>query len=336
MRQLHPDFIDDLNNGCLYPILDRVRHDHTLMLAIRGDYINIYYRGGNLLKLVKKDGERRYQPFFDKKYIGLKNDELRTQVDSAWIDTSTAATVWVQRFCHLKQEMDLFFARKQKDEREFQQLILRENNFSRLANDTEVFFTDIEYAQDAAAAGGRPAFRFDMLGVQWLASDRRQTHAGRCRPVLVEVKYGDAALGGNAGLLKHYRDIAGYLQAHRTALVDLLNAQLGQLQDLELLGVKKNEMRLRVDPEAKPIVVFVLANSNPRSGKLAGELARLREAIDQAGPEADFDLRFFVSSFAGYAMHERNLFSLDEFEPLLAQLRNDRERPAAREAAEAS
>jgi hypothetical protein len=53
MRQLSGNFYDDLisDNGLLHPLLERLKQDHTLMPAIRGKYINIYYRGGNILKV---------------------------------------------------------------------------------------------------------------------------------------------------------------------------------------------------------------------------------------------------------------------------------------------
>ena len=43
--------MQDLSAGYLKPVLDRVKSDQTLMLAIRDGYINVYYRGGSLLKL---------------------------------------------------------------------------------------------------------------------------------------------------------------------------------------------------------------------------------------------------------------------------------------------
>jgi len=43
MREPSQVFMDDLLNpgGLLHPILERVKQDHTLMLSIREDYINI-------------------------------------------------------------------------------------------------------------------------------------------------------------------------------------------------------------------------------------------------------------------------------------------------------
>lgn len=327
MRCLDAEFMDDLQNGCLAPILKRVKKDHTLMLAIRGGYINIYYRGGNLLKLSKAKNARRYEPFFDPKYIISGNAGLQ-----AWIEDNTRpispeadATPWVEKFCELKQEMDIFLAEKNKDEREFQQLIVRENNFSRLANETEYFFTDIEYTSprasdtDASPIAGR-GFRFDMLGVEWLASDRKHAKAGQCRPVIVEVKYGDGALGGSAGLAKHLQDIRAFLDSSRNELVDTLNDQLTQLQQLELLGIRKNDMQLRASLEKRPLVIFVIANSNPRSDKLKAQVAELGILLGNDDP--GFDLVFFVAHFAGYAMHSDSLLDLASFSCRLEEAGN--------------
>jgi hypothetical protein len=52
-HKLSKEFLDDLVNPCglLRPLLERIKEDHTLMLAIRNNWINIYYRGGSALKV---------------------------------------------------------------------------------------------------------------------------------------------------------------------------------------------------------------------------------------------------------------------------------------------
>jgi hypothetical protein len=50
-RGLSPTFLNDLQSGILAPVVQRMRDDRTLCLELRGDYVNIYYRGGNLLRL---------------------------------------------------------------------------------------------------------------------------------------------------------------------------------------------------------------------------------------------------------------------------------------------
>jgi hypothetical protein len=62
MRGLSEKFMNDLSEskGTLSPILNRIKNDHTLMLAITCGYANIYYRGGNILKITER---RRLQDY---------------------------------------------------------------------------------------------------------------------------------------------------------------------------------------------------------------------------------------------------------------------------------
>ena len=51
VRKLNDDFIVALKEGVLSPLLALVKSDSSLCLELRGDYINVYYRGGNLMKV---------------------------------------------------------------------------------------------------------------------------------------------------------------------------------------------------------------------------------------------------------------------------------------------
>ena len=68
MRRLSSQFMNDLNTGFLAPFRDRVIADRSLCLEIREDYVNIYYRGGNLLRISKTPTS--YVAFFDPEYAG--------------------------------------------------------------------------------------------------------------------------------------------------------------------------------------------------------------------------------------------------------------------------
>jgi hypothetical protein len=199
MRELSKCFLDDLTaeDGLLRPILERVKRDHTLMLAIRDGYINIYYRGGNLLKLTCNGMAHSYKASFDPEY-DKSGQLLRSDLPEA-ITRAEHVRVWLDELPHLKQIMDFFFSDHNKSEREFQQLVVRENNYSRISNETEYFITDIEFADSSIRA------RFDMLAIRWLASERKDRR--KCRAALMEMKYGDQALDGKAGLLDHLRHV---------------------------------------------------------------------------------------------------------------------------------
>ena len=73
-RIISNNFINDLENGVLRNILKYVKSDTTLAMEIRKDGINIYYRGGSLLK-IKEVGENQYNGYFDKNYIKTENNQ---------------------------------------------------------------------------------------------------------------------------------------------------------------------------------------------------------------------------------------------------------------------
>ena len=50
-RALSPALMQSLETGLLAPLAERVRGDHTLYLALRGEGLNLYYRGANLMRV---------------------------------------------------------------------------------------------------------------------------------------------------------------------------------------------------------------------------------------------------------------------------------------------
>ena len=284
------------------------------MMAIRDDYLDVYYRGGRLLNLVRNGDS--YKAQFDEEYD--KGGYLSLEDLPGEISTPEQMKKWVDAFPSLKHVMDIHFGEKNKLEREFQQAVVRENNFSSISNETEYFITDIEYTEP-----GKTEARFDMLGLRWPANER--THPKNCRPVLIEMKYGDGALEGESGLSKHLTDIDRCFSDPnwREGLVRTINLQFRQLRELDLVrfGSNGNTNEVEIQPDARPEVVFLLANSNPRSSQLETAV----EKIANEESEAEFDLRFFASTFAGYGMHRGNMLTTEQFRALLQQFRNPSE-----------
>jgi hypothetical protein len=307
MRGISEEFMNDLSKpeGKLHPILERVKKDHTLMLAIREGYINIYYRGGNILKVTKDDC--LYRTFFDTQYAKsgqhIANSEIviRNQGDSHEL-----ASCLMER----KTVMDEYFASGSKTtEREFQQLVARENNNSSISSESEYFVSDIEVAVPYLG-------RFDIIAIRWLARDRKT--GNRCRAALIEMKYGDKALENDAGLLKHLKDMDAFISDKKqyTNLLQTMESQFNQLDELGLLSFNKgtSNAKVKLNPENKPEVIFILANHNPRSSKLYDILNDAE--FDKYEHSELFDLRFYVASFAGYGLHADSMRTLAEFRKL--------------------
>jgi hypothetical protein len=309
LRRLPQSFISDLKNegGILRPLLVRVRQDDTLLLSIRDGYINTYYRGGSLARISYK-ANGTYKAFFDRRY-NKTDTPLPALPDT--IKNLGDTNIWIAAFPKIKEMMDISFSINNKPEREFQQLIARENNRSTISNETEYFVTDIEFADSSIGA------RFDLLAVRWLASQRRNND--ECLPALIELKYGDGTLGGNAGLIKHLEDVSRILSDREKyeSILQTMQVQFEQLDELGLVKFKKpsQSKNININSQMKPQVIVVLANHNPRSKKLLDIIDSPK--IKELNSLSIFDLKFFAVKFAGYGFHQDCMASLEEFQTLL-------------------
>lgn len=298
MRALNEQFLRDLEcGGMLAPLTKKVKSDHTLCLELRGNYINVYYRGGSLLK-VEVASSGGYSVQFDKNYGDVKLPDPR-------IGERKDVRRWLCQVPSLKQVMDRHFVRKEKNEREFQQLLVRENNFAKNAKSTDYFIIDIEYT----AGAGRPE-RFDLVAVQWPSGERKKVNDRRL--VIVEMKYGDGALKGAAGLCNHIQDIDDFLcresdlKCFKEDMVRVFN----QKRRLGLMpGCKKD---LKSFGGGKPILLLVLANHDPGSSTLSKVLCKDLIKCSKA------DLRIATASFFGYGLYDEGVHEVACFRKLFA------------------
>ena len=306
-RLLSAAFMEDLQSGILHNLLERVRSDDTLMLAIRKGYINIYYRGGNILRLEEKPS-RIYNAHFDVNY-GLGDSK---QLPPSQVASSNDIETWIEYFPILKHTMDSWFSRNPKMEREFQQLVVRENNSSPVSNETEYFMVDIELADSSLGA------RFDMMAIKWPAKARK---SGEVRLALIEMKYGDGALTGKSGIAEHLQQLQNCLcdLEKRKKLCAMAEGQINQLNQLGLLRHKKGAEREFFVDGSSIEAIFLFANHNPRSPKLLDELKSLEGVFRSIEEQNIFMPRFFVASTAGYAMHDICMVGIDDYLALLGK-----------------
>lgn len=287
MRKLDDNFLKDLKpDGVLSPLREAVTLDPSLCLELRGTYINVYYRGGNLMKV--EQAASGYTFSFDEKYF-----TGQTSVELPPRDNTLA---WLRVAPKLKRSIDVFLGKRAKDEREFQQTLLRVNNFGRIARATDYYVCDIEYQSKHG--------RFDLVAVHWPTTERRD--AENRRLVLVEMKYGDDALGGNSGVHSHIKDVNRFLsqskdvRAFKQDMVDIFNQKL----DLGLLDCGK---KLASFSDEQPILLLVLANHQPRSSKL-------RNALDELppNPSPNAELCIATASFMGYGLYDQGVHTISE------------------------
>ena len=177
MRKINDIFLKDLKEGGrLFPLTEAVKSDSSLCLELRGDYVNVYYRGGNLMKVTQTGNG--YKVFFDEHYF-------KAGGPTSLPDEGEGVNAWLGVLPQLKQAIDWLLGEQRKDEREFQQILLRDNNFGSIARSTDYYICDIEYQSEWG--------RFDLIAVHWPSrpATRKQPHGRRL--VFIEMKYGDGS-----------------------------------------------------------------------------------------------------------------------------------------------
>lgn len=279
MRALNDSFLNAfLEGGKLFPLLDLVRKDHTLCMELRGEYVEIYYRGGLLYKI--EDNENgNYKIYYNENYKMLSNQNKKYKLKE--IKSVSDAVTEVPTH---KQDMDIYFSQNNKLERECQQLIVRENNFSGdISHNTDYFILDIEYAFNDkndeisdVAIDETDDFnaRFDMLAVKWISTNSNRKRVFKLPIAFIEVKYGDGAVSGSASISKHIRDYINFRNdsCKMKQLAEDMAAVFGQKHKLHLITSYENkELAITINPEEVEYI-FVFANHNPDSSKLVAEI----------------------------------------------------------------
>jgi len=291
-RELDEYFMDDLLNGNLKEILNYVKKDHTLDLEIRNNYVNIYYRGGNILRIKKKGA--KYEFHFDNKYITFDS--------SLKIINMNINTDWNSYFPQAKQVMDFYFSAHNNEEREYQQLVVRENNYSSISNGTDYFILDIEYDNHKGA-------RFDIIAIEWPseATKRKLFKGFKPKLVVIEMKYGDGALSGKSGMKKHFDDFAKLI-SNPVDISDLKDEMLNVFKQKRKMGLipclsDSNNSNSVAQFSEEIELLFLIANHDPESKKL----------IKKLSGQSLSNVSFIVSNFMGYGLynhciHETQIF----------------------------
>jgi len=197
--------------------------------------------------------------------------------------------------------MDFYFTKNPSDEREAQQVMVRENNFNASARGTDYFICDIEYAT--------PLGRFDLVAVHWPSSGPGRKNNAHLGLALMEMKYTDKSMANKSGLCDHVRAIAAYFERNPDNFAALKNEMQNVFNQKHALGLIANQKPILSFDDLPPQVILVLANHDPASRILLHEL----EAIQAIAHTLPFQPKFAVSNFWGYALYDQNIYPLAEF-----------------------
>ena len=305
------------NPGILNPILKRVQADNTLDLEIREGYINIYYRGGNILwikELTKGQGfEFKFNPNYGKGYSNLLPANLFAFNGKSQICTPNV-DAWLSALPYLKDIMDMWFGNHPKEEREFQQHVVRDNNYSGVANATDYFILDIEYDNRNGDSSKKGA-RFDLLAFQWNSDgvSRKLTSKTNPRLCCIEMKYGDGALNGKAGLDVHFDDFCDFangannLQNLKAEALDIFE----QKRKLGLItGLVKNNNSLKHLDDTVDFIILA-ANHDPEKTNFLAGLNYIQQNLTKC--PFGVNVKVCESSNMGYGLFKEKVWPIGDF-----------------------
>ncbi len=267
-RALDESFLKDFSKGhILFPLLNLVKNDHTLDMELRGDAVEIYYRGGLLYRITKNKGNGNYEITYTKEYILDKNTQ-----GSGVINSVTNAE---DEVANHKQYMDFYFSRYPKLEREYQQIIVRENNYSGVVSHaSDYFILDIEYAFNENSKTDNINARFDMLAVKWVSTGSKRKNTENLPIAFIEVKYGDGAVTGQASIGKHIRDYINFRKDNNKMkqLAEDMQKVFNQKCDLGLIkAFEGKKPSISIDPDNVECI-FIFANHDPDKTNLLKEI----------------------------------------------------------------
>ena len=297
-RALGEKMFKSFFDGDLKPLLEEVKKDDTLDLEFRGEsHAILYYRGGKICDIYED------KVVFDIAYIpeALKAETVNELNVGNFVNIINEIPLY-------KRYIDYKMSEKHAYEREFQQVVVRENNRHHdISHDSDYYITDIEYMDD----DGTRTSRFDMISIKWRSTgiDRREHNASKV-PVLsiIEMKYGDNALTGNSGIGDHLRDMRDFIKSNEmsffcddVAEIFKQKCKLGLIPDMK---DKPHEVSNLSDRRIE--VVFLIGNHKPAKSKLCEEIAKIKSS------EYDFDIKFARASLMGYCLYDSLMLTPEE------------------------
>jgi hypothetical protein len=348
IRSLKEEFIRDLTDGLLSPITEAVRRDKTLFLCVRHNYINIYYQGGNIMKVKSAAKKGEYTASFNINYLRNGEDRDIGRQEKRLLETLPAGNIkpvefddseetdetkdvkeeefisklsspddvikWADALPALKNIMDIYFSSHEKAERFYQQMVCRENTRSKISESMDYFITDIEYSVPfPKPKDKRKTARIDMIAVKWPKNRKAGGTVCEVKLALIEMKYGDKAMTGSSGIEEHLKDMIDIGGEGYEIIRQSTEQQLEVLRRLGLMP-GSGEFKVVCDtkvPEHKPEYIMLFANTSPGGEKGAQMLKKCKAVID--GNKVPFDLKFFAANYAGYGLYKECVLDMERF-----------------------
>lgn len=299
-RALSHTFMEKLEKGGVYgQLVEAVREDKDLDIEFRGnldldnldgepkdEYINIYFKGNNILEL-HRNGTIQIDPVFTK---GLEEilKSLKNEQD---------VRTYLKLLPKIKDNVATF--NKKSMEIEYEQLLIRANN-RESRNNSEYIIVDRQYAVDKAK------YKWDLVAIKWPRSNRggKQPEG---RLAVIEVKYAlNPQMAEIADQIRRYYD---YLRRNMKSVCEEMELVLKQKLTLGLIERTERQIsqlkNLKLDQQIESSeIILYLIDYNPNS-KLIDKMIEKAERLDFAK-----QVRIACGGFALWDQSSKSLASM--------------------------
>ena len=245
----------------------------------------------------------------EKKEYNNQINSLKSKTEQMAIDNKNIIKKLSEKNIKLLKENELL---KKNYEKEFQQLVVRTNNyttFSHISKGTDYYIADFEYVT-------RKIGRYDLVGFRFKGSNKSYE---LCKLSLIEMKYGKDSLKGKQGIMGHLSDFKKlfddkdklrYLSMEMTKV-------LQQKYHLGLVpGLDAGSSDALVEKMKAPIameVIMAMGDFNKNSNQLRNELSLINP------DNYPFEVYFARSPFLGYGLYEQSFISLKDLKKEMEQ-----------------
>ena len=309
MRQLTERLFKELKNekSKLHALLEYVKADDTLDMEFRGNSFTLYYRGGALLIVEEKsDGTYNWKGITKEYLLEGKNRYDQKHKDAEQFDE------YIPEAKHIIDRYICLGPKNHLGEKEIQQLVVKENNYSPNSQDTDYFIVDMEYEE---ALNTDREIRFDLIALRW-DSNGPARKKDEVSLAIIEVKQGyDSVISSTSspGLQNHQEDFKAFIQKKKTekALVDFRDdmimifkqkCELGLIQGNDRMD--RMTMKDKIDCDLYIDFICLLANYKEASSNFVAELIG-----DEANKKMD-PCRIIIPNYMGYGLFANNIIDI--------------------------
>lgn len=320
-RALSADFLYWLNENKL---LKTIKSNPLLNIGMRGNKINIYYRGAKILTITDRiiSNPKKQLIQLDSKYIGTESicpptlDNIQEYLNEAICAVNNSGKVVA--------------------EQEIRQTIAYANNLSANANDTDYFIVDQEYS--APSSSGKNC-KFDMVALRWPSKKkaRRSPNIKDFEIVIFELKHGINAVGSSskaqngkaADLKSHMEDFKSFVSndsiCHQFKH-DILSMFRQQciLEDGFFCSGKMHKYEKIKGLKHIPAFIESLTDSQieripVKFGFIISDYKLASTVLTEQLSMFDDDFLFATSSFMGYGLYDAFIINRNQLNNILSK-----------------